>query len=189
MTSLKEFDRWMEAHNPQKDHNQALLLFLTDRDGKGFALIKDYAAFCQLGKSAQLAGYHTSDEPCSPLEFGRAVVSAEPYSFNHIAPSLPDSVKFECMAEKFHAWIKKSDASASSNAGNMLQQFLHTEGVLEHISNYAMFCELARTVEQMYGISNPPCSEITFYQMILSSPKSYFGEEPLQIPTEIIKQL
>lgn len=181
MINGKEFDIWMknQPENDTSDHNKALVAFLTDPVGKGFMGIKDYMAFCELGKNARLQyGYNTLDIPCSSLDFGKAVLKATPEVFGSLMPSLPEDVKFELMAEKFHLWPHKKQG---------LLKFLHIGGILEHIQNYETFCFLANTIQKKYeeDISNSPCTEIEFYQAVFNFKGDYYGKWLLEIPESI----
>ncbi len=76
--SAKQFDAWMkswvESHKSDGDYddnNKALVKFLNADNG--FQLIKTYEQFCQLSEAVQVLGYKTTNPPCEPLDFDRAL--------------------------------------------------------------------------------------------------------------------
>lgn len=188
MIVAKKFDDWMKkTENTHADHNKALVDFLTL--GKGFAIIKNYVELCELAKVVrETYGYQTSNLPCTELEYGRAVLNAPSDVFSKMIPILPESVKLILIAEKFCHWAKESPQRPYEE---LLQAFLHIEGILEHISNYQDFCLLATTIQEVYGypLSHPPCPELAFYQAVFEAPAPYLGALPLEIPDHIVAQL
>lgn len=191
MIAVTTFHLWM-TNNTQVflNHNQAWLAFLTDPTGKGFICIKDYELFCKAGKAARnLYGYNIDDIPCSQEDFGRAVLTSSPDVFGKMTPTLPETVKFALIAEKFNAWMQKQAENIPPVLA--LKHFLNTENTLAFMQNYTDCCQLINAINNQYGcdIHHASMTALDFYRIVFQSQQPYFGEFPLEIPDDIMQTL
>ena len=103
--AAEKFDLWMknfkDSHRESgdfDDNNKALVCFLNG--DRGFEFIKTYEALCQLAVLLQEKGYKTTNPPCEPTEFDRAVEEANPRSFGGSRPVISEPMKLRAAVRK-----------------------------------------------------------------------------------------
>lgn len=148
-----EFDNWMKSSkHPDFPDNKHLWCYLYQAEG--FRYIKTYEEFCELSRLVQRKDYKTSSPPCMPIDFARAILYANSYSFGNEMPVITEDTKNELAKELLESQ-KKADEFAKSKLSDekspdltlSLFNYLVANNLSERLKERRSFLESLKTTK------------------------------------------